>query len=124
MRVDTSQGFELCPADACQVGPAGAPEVSPADGAADKFRIVRGFDHPLVPRWQAFLAANDIGIAGIEFILDEFGRVFTYDVNPNTNYNPEAEAKDGRSGMGAVADYLGGLLEQTRKPERIVTANI
>jgi hypothetical protein len=121
VQVDTSQGFELCPADACQVGPAGAPEVCPADGAADKFRIVRGFDHPLVPRWQAFLAANDIGIAGIEFILDEFGRAFSYDVNTNTNYNPEAEAKDGRSGMGAVADYLGRLLEQRREPERIVT---
>jgi len=36
-------------------------------------------------------------------------------VNTNTNYNPDAEAKDGRagssrSGMGAVASYLGGLL--------------
>jgi hypothetical protein len=36
-------------------------------------------------------------------------------VNTNTNYNPDAEAKDGRagsdrSGMGGIASYLGGLL--------------
>jgi hypothetical protein len=82
---------------------------------SDKFQIVRGFDHPLVAKWQAFLAANDIAIAGVEFIADETGRAFTYDVNTNTNYNPDAEAKDGRagsarSGMGAIASNLGGLL--------------
>ena len=108
VEVDTSQGFELCPADACRVDiPA---SVCPAEAPSEKFRIVRDFQHALIPRWQSFLAANDIGIAGIEFIIDETGRAFTYDVNTNTNYNPEAEAKDGRRGMGAIAGYLGGLL--------------
>ena len=60
----------------------------------------------MVSRWEAFLAANDIGIAGIEFIVDEAGQAFTYDVNTNTNYNAEAEVKDGRRGMMAIADYL------------------
>jgi hypothetical protein len=110
VEVDTSQGFELCPADACQVDAASMAGVCPAEAPSEKFQIVRDFDHPLVPRWGAFLAANDIGIAGIEFITDAFGRAYTYDVNTNTNYNPAAEAKDGRSGMGAIADFLGGLL--------------
>jgi hypothetical protein len=110
VQVDTSQGFELCPADACQIDAGSMAGVCPADGASEKFRILRDFDHPLLPRWQAFLAANDIGIAGVEFITDEFGRTFTYDVNTNTNYNPEAEARDGRSGMGAIAEHLGSLL--------------
>jgi glutathione synthase/RimK-type ligase-like ATP-grasp enzyme len=110
VRVDTSQGFELCPADSCQIeAAAGAcPTVAPAD----KFQILPRFEHPLVPAWQAFLAANDIGIAGVEFIVDETGRAFTYDVNTNTNYNAEAEAKDGRRGMGAIAAYLGTLLAE------------
>ena len=117
VRVDTSQGFELCPADVCQIDAPPLADVCPAVAPADKFQIVRDFDHPLLPKWQAFLAANDIRIAGIEFIVDENGRAFTYDVNTNTNYNPDAEAKDGRagtprSGMGAVASYLGGLLAQ------------
>jgi hypothetical protein len=113
--VDTSQGFELCPADACRIDATDASGVCPADGPSEKFRILRDFAHPLIARWQAFLAANDIGIAGVEFIVDEAGRAFTYDINTNTNYNPEAEAKDGRSGMGAVAGYLGGLLARVRQ---------
>jgi hypothetical protein len=120
VRVDTSQGFELCPADACQIDAPALAEVCPAVAPSDKFQIVRDFDHPLIARWQAFLAANDIAIAGVEFIVDENGRAFTYDVNTNTNYNPDAEAKDGRagtsrSGMGAVASYLGSLLARETK---------
>src|SRR5499427_1018555 len=118
VQVDTSEGFELCPADACRIDAVDASGVCPATAPGEKFRILRDFDHPLLPRWQAFLAANDVGIAGIEFIVDEAGRPFTYDVNTNTNYNPDAEAKDGRSGMGTVAGYLGGLLARERGRER------
>ena len=117
VRVDTSQGFELCPADACQIDAPPLAEVCPAVAPSDKFQIVRDFKHPLIERWRAFLAANDIGIAGIEFIVDDKGRPYTYDVNTNTNYNPDAEARDGRSGtdaagMGAIASHLGALLRQ------------
>ena len=117
VRVDTSQGFELCPADACQIDAPPLAEVCPAVAPSDKFQIVRDFEHPLIARWEAFLAANDIGVAGIEFIVDDKGRPYTYDVNTNTNYNPDAEARDGRSGtdaagMGAIASHLGALLRQ------------
>jgi glutathione synthase/RimK-type ligase-like ATP-grasp enzyme len=110
VRVDTSQGFELCPADACQIEEPSA--ACPAVAPADKFQILPRFEHPLVPAWQSFLAANDIGVAGIEFIEDAQGRPYTYDVNTNTNYNPEAEAKDGRRGMQAIAVHLERLLVQ------------
>jgi hypothetical protein len=110
VRVDTSQGFELCPADQC-AAEAGA--LCPAGAPAEKFRILPDFASPLLARYEAFLAANDIGIAGIEFIVDREGRAFTYDVNTNTNYNPEAEARDGRSGMATIARYLADLLAAT-----------
>ena len=108
VQVDTSLGFELCPADVCQVDDAFCPvgEV-PATPAAPRFRIIEGFADPIVERYQRFLAANGIGIAGIEFITDAAGRKYTYDVNTNTNYNPAAEAEAGRYGMRAIADYLG-----------------
>lgn len=118
VQVDTSQGFELCPADACNVEAAAAAGACPADAPGEKFRILREFSHPLIPRWRAFLAANDIGVAGVEFIVDEAGRAFTYDINTNTNYNADAEAKDGRRGMGEIARYLGGLLRRPNQ-ERI-----
>jgi hypothetical protein len=117
VKVDTSQGFELCPADACQIDAPALADVCPAVAPSDKFRIVPDFRHPLIANWQHFLAANDIGIAGIEFIVDESGRSFTYDVNTNTNYNPDAESKDNRAGtdrrgMGAIASHLGELLRR------------
>jgi hypothetical protein len=93
VRVDTSLGFELCPADVCQVGDAFCPADAPA--AAPTFRILKGFSHPLVERYQRFLTANGIGIAGIEFIADREGEIYTYDVNTNTNYNAAAKRKQG-----------------------------
>lgn len=119
VRVDTSQGFELCPADQCQI-PEGT--ACPAVAPSEKFRIVDGFVSPLIQQYEAFLAANEIGIAGIEFIVDRQGQAYTYDVNTNTNYNPDAEARAGRSGMGAIARYLTDLLEATSREKRFVAA--
>ena len=116
VRVDTSEGFELCPADQCRIGeaaPAGdAFEACPATAPSEKFRIVDGFSHPLIPAWERFLAANDIGVAGIEFIVDRQGKAWTYDVNTNTNYNPDAEARAGKFGMRAIARHLTRLLAE------------
>jgi hypothetical protein len=108
VEVDTSLGFELCPADVCQVGDAFCPvgETAPV-AAAPRFRIVEGFAHPIVERYQRFIADHGIGIAGIEFVTDEKGEPYTYDVNTNTNYNSAAEAAAGRYGMRAIAAYLG-----------------
>ena len=74
-------------------------------------RGVEGFQHPIVERYRRFIAANGIGIAGIEFITDVSGELYTYDVNTNTNYNSDAEAQAQRYGMRAIAGYLGEELE-------------
>ena len=110
VRVDTRQGFELCPADQCQVGDAYCPSgeaVGTPVIATPRFQIIDGIDPLLRRKYESFLAVNGIEIAGIEFIGDAGGNIFTYDVNTNTNYNPEAEAIDGRSGMGEIARFLG-----------------
>lgn len=114
VRVDTSQGFELCPADACRVSVNDDDFCPTGDGADSRFRILQGFEHPLVARYEAVLAANDIQIAGVEFIDDRDGVSYTYDINTNTNYNSEAEALVGCSGMGAIAEYLGRELAKVR----------
>ena len=49
VRVDTSQGFELCPADACRIEP--APAACPAEAPRDMFEILPAFEHPRVPAW-------------------------------------------------------------------------
>ena len=106
VRVDTSEGFELCPADACAIEEGAA---CPAVAPAEKFRILDGFTHPLIPRMEACLAANGIGIGAIEFITDADGQTFAYDVNTNTNYNGEAERRAGVSATDAVVRYLASL---------------
>ena len=107
VEVDTSEGFELCPADACAVG----------DQARAKFTIIDDIDPALKQRYESFLAANAIDVVGIEFISDTDSAVYTYDVNTNTNYNPDAEASAGRSGMAELACYLGGELAASRSPK-------
>jgi hypothetical protein len=107
VEVDTSLGFELCPADACRTDDRFCPVGEAPAAAAPRFRIVEGFADPLVERYQRFIAANGIGIAGIEFIRDAKGEAYTYDVNTNTNYNSAAEGEAGRYGMRAIAAYLG-----------------
>jgi hypothetical protein len=122
VQVDTSQGFELCPADVCQVDDAFCPVgETPAAAAPARFRIIDGFSHPIVERYRRFLARNGIAIAGIEFISDASGELYTYDVNTNTNYNSDAEREAGVSGMRAIAEYLGRelrTLERRGTPQR------
>jgi hypothetical protein len=115
VRVNTEQGFELCPADQCAPGDAFCPTTTAA-APAPRFNIIDGIDPSLRRRYENFLAANGIGIAGIEFIVDAHGAVYTYDVNTNTNYNPDAEARAGRFGMRAVARYLGEELRRINQP--------
>ena len=108
VRVDTSGGFQLCPADECQDEGAYCPALP-----TSKFHILHDFDNPIIEDYRRVLKANSIHIAGIEFIVDEQGRQYTYDINTNTNYNPAAEAAAGHSGMAAIAEYLGRELLAT-----------
>ena len=116
VKVDTTGGFELCPADACEIGDAACPVGEEAD-EPNKFRVLTGFTHPDIAKFESMLAGEDIEIAGVEFLFDEQGRAWTYDININTNYNGQAEAEAGidgteRAGMMAVAKFLGALSGQ------------
>ena len=116
VEVDTSEGFELCPADQCAVGDAFCPAgPEGGDEPRAKFTIIDDIDAGLKRRCEAFLAANGIEVAGIEFIRDAAGAVYTYDVNTNTNYNPEAEVRAGRSAMTALARFLGAELARIQE---------
>jgi hypothetical protein len=105
LRSDTSKGFELCPADACQV-PAAAPDVCPADGSSKFALSPIGADDPLVRSYVALCAAEGIEIAGIEFVEDGAGRRYTYDINCNTNFSSTVDRLAGVEGMREVARHL------------------
>lgn len=101
VKVDSSEGFELCPADACQIGPDG--EVISEES---KFKIIDRLPEDQISRYQTFLKNQNIDVAALEFIIDEKGNVYTYDVNTNTNYNEDAEKEAGQYAMLELAKYL------------------
>jgi hypothetical protein len=108
---DTARGgFELCPADACAVGDPAGKEI---------FAVRAGFDHPVIGHYLDFARRHGIEIAGFEFIETVDGRVVTYDINTNTNYNPQIEARAPRPALPVVARFFRGLLaEEAQRQER------
>lgn len=120
VRVDTSEGFELCPAQSCALDDVFCPAGENAAGA--KFEIIQGFGHPLVQRFERFMSAQNVDVAAFEFIVDSEGRSYTYDINTNTNYNRDAEARAGVSGMGALADYLSAELRRYQSDSKSAAA--
>lgn len=109
MRSATTDGFELCPSDACQV-PSKAPEVCPVDGSA-KFSLspITAAD-PLVQQYIHFCASEGVEVAGIEFVEDAEGRRYTYDINGTTNYNSAVGRAAQVDGMREIARYLVGRI--------------
>jgi hypothetical protein len=111
VKVDTSEGFQLCPADACQIGDLFCP-VGEEVEEKPKFQIIEGFSNPIIDKYEEVLVANNIQVAGIEFIRNAAGEIFTYDINTNTNYNSDAEARAGQFGMLELAKFLKAELEK------------
>ena len=104
---DTERGgFELCPADACAIdgGPA----------APSLFALRDGFEHPVLGQYLDFAKRHGVEVAGFEFIETADGRLVTYDVNTNTNYNPDVEAAAPRSGPRQIARLLKRLIEEEK----------
>ena len=119
VKVDASEGFELCPA--CPEDQIDEPETQffgefcPTIG--NKFRIIKNYKrNSLVDKYEKFISANGIEITGIEYITDHSGINYTYDVNTNTNYNSQAEKSSKIKGMKSIAEFL--------KTELLLLSNI
>ena len=119
VEVDASEGFELCPA--CLDESEDVPETQffgehcPTIG--NKFRIIKNFNqNEIIKKYEKFIQINGIEIAGIEYIKDKDGIIYTYDVNTNTNYNSQAEKKSEIKGMKSIAEFL--------KKELLAASNI
>ncbi len=107
LQVDTGGSFELCPADACEI-----PDNSQMK--VPEFNILENFHIPEIEKCEAFLSENSVDIAGMEFLQNENGERFFYDVNTNTNYNTGAEERnpDELTGMKRIAEFLNEELEK------------
>jgi hypothetical protein len=119
VEVDASEGFELCPA--CPEDQGNIPQHQIAGDfcptIGNKFKIIKNYkNNELIKKYEKFIAANGIEIAGIEHIIDKKGEIYTYDVNTNTNYNSQAEMNSEIKGMKSIATFL--------KEELLLLSNI
>ncbi|MHA7276706.1 ATP-grasp domain-containing protein [Arthrobacter sp. Hz1] len=125
IQADTARGgFQLCPADACAIDPVTGKPIMPPGATIEPeegqqlFSLREGFDHTIIGKYLEFARRNNIEVCGIEFIETADGRVLTYDVNTNTNYNAVVEAQAPRSAPGALVTYLSSLAAPTPEPAR------
>lgn len=104
--IDSSDGFQLCPADECRIGQ------RPAQlETSDKFEITQPLPKEQRLAYENFLRQAGIDVAAIEWVQSADGTIYVYDVNTNTNYNPTAEEKAGIFAHEQLAEYLKAELE-------------
>jgi glutathione synthase/RimK-type ligase-like ATP-grasp enzyme len=110
---DPDQGFNLCPADICQVDGA-APlandlDFCPADAPAKKALEIRAVEPP---GWVAeavleIVGAAGIDVGGVEYLESERdGKLYFYDVNALSNFVTDAPRVVGFDPFERFVEYL------------------
>lgn len=106
--IDSSDGFQLCPADGCQID-----QKKQELETSEKFVITSPLPDLQRLSYESFLQKSNIQVAAIEWVESEDGQVYVYDVNTNTNYNPTAEENAHIFAHQHLALYLKAQLENT-----------
>jgi biotin carboxylase len=109
---DTGAGFNLCPADICQV-PGGA-VAPPADLGAGPVSAPAGLtvtrvDAPpeAIETVIRLARAASIDVGGVEYLVSKAdGRIYYYDVNATSNFVANAEAVVGFDPTARFADFI------------------
>ena len=109
IKVDTSEGFQLCPAEACST------DRCQVSGDRSLFEIDREIDWALVEQYERVLERNAISVCGIESIIDSMGTVYTYDINCNTNYAPNVESQVEVAAISALSTFLKQKVSEVSK---------
>jgi hypothetical protein len=105
-------GFNLCPADICQVPGGAATAATPLEAcpAAPKPGLtVTRFDAPpeAIDTVLRLIRAASIDIGGVEYLVAKRdGRIYYYDINATSNFVANAPALLGFDPTEAFADYI------------------
>jgi glutathione synthase/RimK-type ligase-like ATP-grasp enzyme len=109
---DAQAGFNLCPADICQV-PAGAAtpraDLGACPASAPLGLTVGRFDAPAeaIDTVIRLARAASIDVGGVEYLVSKAdGRVYYYDVNSTSNFVANAEAVIGFDPTARFADLI------------------
>ncbi|MGV3005706.1 ATP-grasp domain-containing protein [Streptococcus pluranimalium] len=105
--IDSIDGFQLCPADECQIG-----QKPQQLETSEKFEITDPLPDSQRKAYEQFLVLAGIEVAAIEWLQSESGQIYVYDVNTNTNYNPNAEERANIFAHEHLAEFLKESLEK------------
>ena len=118
---DPSQGFNLCPADICQVDEAGSAPAPGGAGAFDNCAVdasrpegtrQRKIEVAEPPAWVvdgvlALLREGGIDVGGVEYLESERdGQIYLYDVNSLSNFVTDAPSLVGFDPFARLVDYI------------------
>jgi hypothetical protein len=101
---DADAGFNLCPADICQVPPLEACPAAPNPGLT-----VTRFDAPAeaIETVLRLTRAASIDIGGVEYLVARRdGQIYYYDVNATSNFVARAPEVLGFDPTARFADYI------------------
>ena len=116
---NTSQGFELCPAEDCDTN--NIPDElheNVEEKRSDRqnlFSLRESFSDPIIDKYVEYMRKYSVDIAGFEFIEKSSGEKITYDVNGTTNYSPSVEERHGLNGMAAIVGLISRELKTASK---------
>jgi hypothetical protein len=114
---DPGQGFNLCPADICQVPDADAPaapaapsfDLCPVDAPVLQSRKIEAVQPPewVVEGVLEIFRAAHVDVGGVEYLESERdGRTYFYDVNALSNFVTDAPTLVGFDPFERFVDYL------------------
>ena len=109
-------GFNLCPADICQIEPV---DLCPADLPKVALRVEAATPPPQVCRDVLSIARRArLDLVGVEYLVnDRDGQIYYYDINSLSNFVSNAVEVIGFDPYAVLADYLAvrlGILGLTR----------
>ena len=111
-------GFNLCPADICQVPPAGSLTACPVDATAT---LSVGRHEPpaeAIKQAVALARAASIDVGGIEYLVGRNdGLIYFYDVNATSNFVANAPAVLGFDPFRPFVDYIERVAREGKRSE-------
>jgi hypothetical protein len=113
-------GFNLCPADICQVP--SAPPASDLGACSVEARPgldVRGFDAPpeAIDTVIRLTRAASIDVGGVEYLVGKAdGKIYYYDVNATSNFVANAPAVVGFDPTARFVDYIVRVAQRVAGP--------
>ncbi len=99
LKVYPQESFNLCPADACDVD--AGEHISSA-----QFQLNNHLDPNIRDDILHLFQELELDYGSIEFLTDEHGRHYFYDLNLNSNYRTQLPGITGFDPWGQFADYL------------------